>query len=140
MSAELLDLTQEEIDAQLLHYGVSGMKWGVRRSPAQLTRARKGQTRFREKGVRLTDAELAARIKRLETEKRYNDLNKGTVGTGRKHVNEVLVKIGKNTAETVGTKAGVYLARKAIDKKFGTKVEDTIFGKNKKLRGEDNAD
>jgi hypothetical protein len=88
----------------------------------------------------LTDAELAARIKRLETEKRYNDLNKGTVGTGRKHINEVLVKIGKNTAETVGTKAGVYLARKAIDKKFGTKVEDTIFGKNKKLRGDDDAD
>lgn len=140
MNTESINLSKEEIDAHLVHYGVAGMKWGVRRNPSQLARSSKGRTRYQEKGKLLTDEELNTRIKRLETEKRYNELNKRQVGAGRKHVSDVLVKIGKNTVETTGTKASVYLTRKAIAKQFGGNVEDVIFGKNKKLSGDDKED
>jgi hypothetical protein len=137
---EDIHLTEEEVNEYLAHYGVPGMRWGVRRNPSQLARASRGRTRYREKGSKLTDEELTTRIKRLETEKKYNELNKRQVGAGRKHVSEVLVKIGKNTVETTGTKASIYLTRKAIAKQFGGTVEDVIFGKNKKLSGDDKKD
>jgi hypothetical protein len=91
----------------------------------------KGITKFKEKPKNLTDAELQARIKRLETEKKYRDLNKKTVSTGKKHINEVLVTIGKNTATQIGTGAAVYVVKKQIEKKFQKVDIKEMFPKKK---------
>jgi hypothetical protein len=128
------DITKEQIDEYLAHYGVKGQQWGVRRTQKQLALGRsvknnKGKTKFKEKGNRLTDEELSARIKRLETEKRYNELNKRQVSSGVKHINDVLVKIGKNSAETVGTKATVFAVKKLIEKKYNKQVVADMFPK-----------
>ena len=96
MNENELDLTKEVLDEFLAHYGVAGQKWGVRRSSKQLARSNSGITKYKEKAKTLTDAELNTRIKRLETEKKYRELNKKTVSAGQKHVNEVLVHIGKS--------------------------------------------
>lgn len=121
MNEDELDLTQEKLDEHLAHYGVPGQKWGVRRSSRQLARSNKGITKYREKAKTLTDAELNTRIKRLETEKKYRDLNKKTVGAGQKHINEVLVHIGKESAKKVGTNLTVHAVKKGLAK--GTKID-----------------
>ena len=50
---------------ELMHHGVKGMKWGRRKS--------KQTTGSKKNPRRMSNKELAARIKRLDLEKRYMD-------------------------------------------------------------------
>lgn len=104
----------------LVHYGVLGMKWGVRRSPAELARARgerapkstkKKTSFFSKKTVKkkpakktekkeesskktlgeMTNEELQSAVRRLELEKRYRDLSPKKVSTGKKIVDSVII-------------------------------------------------
>lgn len=82
---------------ELMHYGVLGMKWGVRRSNAQLARARKSRKKSendhedykkasRSKSVRtMSDKELRETNARLQMERQYADLTKKQ-STGKKLV------------------------------------------------------
>jgi hypothetical protein len=132
-----IDLTKEEIDAYLEHYGVKGQQWGVRRSASQLYGAgsSKGVTRFKEKPKHLTDQELQARIKRIETEKKYRDLNKRTVSTGEKIAVEIMTHSGKEIGKKVLTGVGFWQAKKVIAKHLGDKgpgIVADMFPKPKK--------
>lgn len=101
---------EERFDEILMHYGVKGMKWGVRRTPAQLghkpsgsrrkksgssskgnarkrqisglvkKRMEKKKVRRRKQAFEFTDEELQAAVKRLQLEKQYNDLVKSIDG------------------------------------------------------------
>lgn len=159
---KLLDTYQEDMDLEevLSHYGVPGMKWGVRRSNKQLARAAKNReessdssggkggsskpggsdtmntkgetTRYKTKGKKLTNDELSERIKRIETEKRYNDLNKRTVGKGEQIVTEVLTNAGKAVATDLVKNTTAYRARLLVQNKFGNDVADQVTPKKKK--------
>lgn len=73
-----------DLDAYLEHYGVKGMKWGVRRTQKQLARARASQRTSYKKGPKeLSTDELKRRVARMETEKRYIDLNPTTASAAR---------------------------------------------------------
>ncbi len=92
----------------LTHYGVMGMKWGVRRRkikvsrPAILTRNQNGTVQRR-----MSNKELAARIKRLELEQRYAKLTEvpqpKTVSTVEK-----IVKTAGTVATLSGSAATIY--------------------------------
>ena len=62
-------------DDELMHFGVKGMKWGRRKS--KQTSGSKGKKSSKKKNKknprRMSNKELAARIKRLDLEKRYMD-------------------------------------------------------------------
>lgn len=80
----------------LRHYGVKGMRWGVRRSAQQLARARaerreagksedkKRHDSNRKKGPNaLSDKELQALVTRMNTEQNYSRMNPSTVKKGQ---------------------------------------------------------
>lgn len=100
---------------ELYHWGVKGMKWGVRRyqnKNGSLTA--EGKKRYisphedytrahTKKAVReMSDAELSARINRLQKEKQYNQL----VVTPTKM--QKAVKFAASTAAALGTMASLY--------------------------------
>lgn len=84
----------------LAHHGIKGMKWGVRRTPEQLgyrkTKKRNGLPEHK----RLSDEELARRVKRLRAEDEYLRLSKSTtsVSRGSKAVKTALKALGTATA------------------------------------------
>lgn len=137
----------------LIHYGVLGMKWGVRRTPAQLARAAgrplkettpKGKGRAdpqkqpssssssstspKKTLSDLSDDELRQRISRLELEKRYKDLEKADAKPkstrGRDFCVNVLETIGKNTLTNIGTQAANHILGEAINKLAGVSSDD----------------
>lgn len=123
---------------ELMHYGVKGMKWGVRKDP------RKGIVKTAKKGMRkarnayyvdpvkrersnavarrrtMSDKELNERIKRLEQEKKLKQLTAENISPGR----QALKRFGNATLGAAGTAAGAA----AVKYILGSKAEGTKFG------------
>lgn len=104
---------------ELLHYGILGMKWGVRRTPAQLARARGKKSSDEDasddykkahdkKSVKsMSDKELRDRLNRLQMEQQYSKLNPATVSKGQKIANGLL-KAGTTVATVTTTALTIY--------------------------------
>lgn len=122
----------------LVHYGILGMKWGVRRSKAELARARgkktsdsgddsddkKQTTAKRSKSVsEMSDDELRKTVQRLQLEKQYRDLNPKQVSAGQKIVDKILKDVVVPAATEVG--------RNLLKEEFG-KLAKEIQKKSKK--------
>ena len=113
---------------ELAHYGILGMKWGVRRSEAQLARARGKKSSSEEvnddykkahssKSVKsMSDKELRDRLNRLNMEQQYKKLTTPEKSAGRKAVEQIVGGSAKQLAINYATKymtKGVEAAIKA---------------------------
>lgn len=122
----------------LVHYGILGMKWGVRRSKAELARARgkktsdsgddsddkKQTTAKRSKSIsEMSDDELRKTVQRLQLEKQYRDLTPKQVSAGQKIVDKILKDVVVPAATEVG--------RNLLKEEFG-KLAKEIQKKSKK--------
>lgn len=120
----------------IVHYGVKGMKWGVRKQRPTSSGKRKGKTNARriyekiagkkeapkkqtqsttprrKRASEMSDDELRKVINRMQMERTYSQLTQKEITKGRKFVNEVLYNSAKATATTYTTKA----MTKAIEK------------------------
>jgi hypothetical protein len=139
----------------LEHYGVKGMRWGVRRSDAELKRARKerkaaakaekaeakeekkGQvssnraaTKDRKRASNelrfMSDADLDRYMNRLQNEKKTRDLLESDLSPGKKAVKAVTSESGKRILGNVIAGAGMYATVRVIEKKFGSEMADNI--------------
>ena len=113
--------------SSLYHFGILGMKWGVRRQRGSDGRIVEGSHAsedhqkardLKKKGARnLSNSELKAYVERMNLEKQYSNLNKKEVSAGRKFVSDVLVTAGKTTLTTFVTKQMTNQLEKAVTKK-----------------------
>ena len=119
------------IPSSLYHHGVKGMKWGIRRTPAQLGHITRKSTKKKRSVVtstkkktksisEMTDEEIRQRINRLSLE---NDLRRlqprQQTSRGRAFVNTIAKDMALPAAKEIGTqliKSGMAQAlNKALD-------------------------
>jgi len=103
----------------LTHYGIPGMKWGVRRSVAQLARARGSKKddvephevykKVHDKAnvKTLSDKELRDRLNRLNMEKQYKQLSDTEVNKGKAFIDKS-VKTATTIAAVSSTALTLY--------------------------------
>ena len=110
----------------LVHYGILGMKWGVRRyqnKDGTLTAAGKkryNKERNETKVSDMTDDELKAALIRKRMEKEYENLRK----RGKTQIGTTLEKSGNVAIQAVATPLITQAIRKTIE--YGKEVYDVI--------------
>lgn len=128
---------------ELYHYGIKGMKWGIRRTEAQLARARgqrpssesaskntsatakaKSSTPARKKVSEMSDDELRQAVQRLQFEQQYRKLNPEKVSAGKKFATKVM--------NDVVVPAVTEVARNTLRNALTSAVESAISKEKKK--------
>ena len=116
---------------ELYHYGVLGMKWGVRRDRSTSAGFRKKRSRSddsrdasaikKKKLSQMSNAELKKVNERRRLEQEYSRLNSKSVSRGWKYV--------ATAASVMGTALSVYNSGSqliGIGKKAGNKIVDAV--------------
>lgn len=134
-------------DQELIHYGILGMRWGIRRFQPYSVRGRSSGKRGKEIGEAakrkytsrdrkrkekrmkrdvknrrlLSDEELARRIRRIKMEKELRTLTEEELNPGRKAAKRVLNDVGQDVARSVLTGISKTAIRKALGEDVDTK-------------------
>ena len=143
---------------ELMHYGVPGMKWGVRRTPAQLGRKKTSSSRFllgkkksktkakaktksesskeetapKKKSVKeMSDDELNAAIRRMQLEQTYASLSPKQVSRGKAVATRILNNVVLPAAEDVGKQMVKTALTRAANKTLSNVLDD--FGEADKI-------
>lgn len=122
---------------ELMHYGVLGMRWGVRRyknkdgtlTTAGKKRLSKDKDKVEKKERKvalknrrsLSDVDLKKKIERLKMEKEFKNLTEEDISPGRKYVGEIMSSAGKKALTVVAAGTMAYGVKVAMTKEFNIK-------------------
>jgi 2'-5' RNA ligase len=115
----------EKVLEFLSHHGVKGMKWGVRKRSGGQSGGT-ARTKFKKPPNKLSNEELQKRIKRMETERKYNSLNAGDKSKGRAFVEEVLSSSGRKVAKGVVTAAGFVAVKTLLESHISSELASAV--------------
>ena len=123
---------------EIFHYGILGMKWGVRRTPAQLARARGESPKKTNSGSNasqktskssskksvseMSDSELRERLNRINMEEQYNAAMARRNPAKYQRARKIVEDLAEQTVRRVADRA----ITKAIDRMFGNTNTDKI--------------
>jgi len=94
---------------ELQHWGIKGMRWGIRRKRDSKTGRVESQDSKTAKAIgkkklsEMSNEDLKKLTTRLQLEKQYKDLTKKETSAGKQFVKELLVNEGKRQAQQVLT-------------------------------------
>lgn len=116
----------------IAHFGVRGMKWGVRKRSSGGKKATVGK-KSKGKVSDMSDEELGKKVKRMNMEKQYKDLKKNKrdqsiVRKGAKATGQILAKSAKTSITTVTTKEFTAALQKHVDKRAGRLAQTAAGG------------
>lgn len=112
-----------DLEETLEHFGVPGMKWGIRRgSSRSKAKADKGRDKIVKKSRRkdvknrrlLSDKDLTEKIGRLEKEKKLKELTDSEINGGKKATKDVMKSAGTKVATAVISGAALYAVKTAL--------------------------
>ena len=138
------------MENELYHFGIKGMRWGVRRyqnpdgslTNAGKKRLKKGQTSNEEtdssnksktKTVKeMSDDELSQAITRLQLEEKYKSLSPKNVSKGKEFVDTVANDVLKPAAIDIGKQVAKSLMTSAVNKALNLDGDLKVYTNNKK--------
>lgn len=113
-------LEPNKVSDFLEHHGIKGQKWGIRNSRIRGRSAKaSSRTAYHKPASKLSDGEITKRIKRMELEKRYSDLNKPEKSSGKQYTHDILKNSGKAVAGTVVGTVTAHIVGRALKSAFG---------------------
>lgn len=123
-----------EVEEFLAHYGVKGMRWGVKRgvvNPRNQRTNKENRVRSTRKDAlrrrqTLSDKNLDQLVKRLEQEKKLKNLLDEDLAPGRTATKKLLANAGTKVAGTVLAGAGVWAVKAALDGSLKSAVTKQI--------------
>lgn len=111
------------MSTELKHYGVKGMRWGVRRTPEQLghVRSSRGTGKKTADPSKMSDEELRRQTNRLELEERYAAAKDKQKARSTSAVSKLLSNAANQLASQALSKVVNKIIDKIFDKKEGNK-------------------
>ena len=100
------------------HFGVRGMKWGVRKRSAKEEKERAKRFKKAENRRHISDSELKERTERLLAEKKFKELTDQDLNPGKTIAKKIVSESGQKVARTVITGAALFAVKSFMEKKF----------------------
>ena len=114
---------ESEVNAVLAHYGIKGMRWGVRRKRGKGGRVEGGSSSKSESSKPKSDAELREAVNRMQLQKQYKDLNAALNPKKESKAVKMATQIMTNVATQQGTRI--------LNNQVGNLLDAAFAGKKK---------
>ena len=102
---------------ELTHFGVQGMRWGVRNDSSPNTQARRSRAKMYKNRRTISDADLKRAVSRMQMEKKLKTLVEDDLIPGKMAAKEFLSKTGAAFVGAAAGAAGAALVKSYLDKK-----------------------
>lgn len=119
-----LEVTAEEVDEALAHYGILGMRWGVRKGKgtprAKSADAQSARNLRKKSASELSNQEIEAYLKRARLEKQY----KTVTATRREKAVAAIKKQVSNTLKQAGQRASKVVVKEVLEPELAKRLAE----------------